>query len=97
MVIGRAVLIQKDPAKGNLASNCRPFTCLPMMWKLLTGIMGEKLYQHLERNGLLVDEQMSRRAVEKRTQGIKDQLLVDKTVLKNCRRRHKFINGLDRL
>ena len=28
-----------------------------MMWKLLTGIMGEKLYQHLERNGLLVDEQ----------------------------------------
>ena len=91
------MLIQKDPAKGNRASNCRPIICLPMMWKLLTGIMGEKLYQLLERNELLVDEQMSRRAVEKRTQGTKDQLLTDKTVLKRCRRRHKFINGLDRL
>ena len=27
------------------------------MWKLLTGIMGEKLYHHLERNGLFKDEQ----------------------------------------
>ena len=57
MTIGRTVLIQKDPVKGNQASNYRPIACLPMMWKLLTGIMGEKLYQHLERNGLLVDEQ----------------------------------------
>ena len=43
MVRGRTVLIQKDPAKGAHASNYRPITCLPMMWKLLTGIMGEKL------------------------------------------------------
>ena len=57
MVRGRTVLIQKDPAKGVQASNYRPITCLPMMWKLLTGIMGEKLYHHLERNGLFKDEQ----------------------------------------
>ena len=57
MGTGRTVLMQKDPAKGNQARNYLPKACLPMMWKLLTGIMGEKLYQHLERNGLLVDEQ----------------------------------------
>ena len=45
--------------------------------------MGEKLYQHLERNGLLVDEQKGSRMV---TRGTKDKLLVDKTVLKNCQR-----------
>ena len=39
------------------ASNYHPIACLPMMWKLLTGVMGEKLYHHLERNGLLRDEQ----------------------------------------
>ena len=55
MVRGRTVLIQKDTAKGAQASNYRPIACLPMMWKLLTGVMGEKLYHHLERNGLLRD------------------------------------------
>ena len=54
------------------------------MWKLLAGIMGEKLYQHLERNGMLADEQ---KGCRKRSQGAKDQLLVDKAILKNCRRR----------
>lgn len=84
MVRGRTVLIQRDPVKGVQASNYRPITCLPMMWKLLTGIMGEKLYHHLERNGLLTDEQKGYR---KGSRGTKDQLLVDKAILKNCRRR----------
>ena len=52
-------------------------TCLPIMWKLLTGIMGEKLYQHLERNGMLADEQ---KGCRKRLQGVKDQLLVVKAI-----------------
>ena len=29
MVKGRTVLIQKDPAKGTVASNYRPIACLP--------------------------------------------------------------------
>ena len=57
MVRGRTVLIQNDSAKGALASNYRPIACLPLMWKLLTGVMEEKLYHHLERNVLLTDEQ----------------------------------------
>ena len=84
MVKGRTVLIQKDPMRGTQASNYRPIACLPMMWKLLTGIMGDKLYQHLERNGLLADEQ---KGCRKGSRGTKDQLLVDKAILKNCRRR----------
>ena len=80
----RTVLIQKDTMKGTQADNYCPITCLPIMWKLLTGIMGEKLYQHLERNGMLADEQ---KGCWKRSQGAKDQLLVDKAILKNCRRR----------
>ena len=42
MVKGRMVLIQKDRAKGTVASNYRPIACLPIMWKLLTGMIAEK-------------------------------------------------------
>ena len=84
MVRGRTVLIQKDTAKGAQASNHRPIACLPMLWKLLTGVMREKLYHHLERNGLPADEQNGCRMGSR---GSKDQLLVDKAILKSCRRR----------
>ena len=55
-----------------------------MMWKLLTGIMGEKLYHHLERNGLLKDEQ---KGCMKGSRGTKGKLFIGKAILKNCRRR----------
>ena len=38
---GRTVLVLKDMEKGNIATNFRPITCLPLMWKLFTGIMGD--------------------------------------------------------
>lgn len=79
---GRTVLIQKDPAKGTQASYYRPIVCLPIMWKLLTGIMGEKLYQYLERNG-----ENEQKGCRKGSRGTKDQLLIDKAILNNCRRR----------
>ncbi|CAH3162414.1 unnamed protein product, partial [Porites evermanni] len=55
-----------------------------MIWKLLMGIIVEKLYRHLERNGLLVNDEQ--KGCRKGSRGTKDQLLVDKTVVKNCRR-----------
>ena len=47
MVTSRTVLIQKDPSKGNGAGNYRPIACLPLLWKLLTGIFAQKAYKHL--------------------------------------------------
>ena len=40
---GRTVPCQKDPQKGNTANNNRPSTCLPLMWKLLTGVIAEEM------------------------------------------------------
>ena len=57
MVKGRTVLIQEDPAKGTVASNYTPIACLPLMWKLLTGIFGDKIYDHLLMNRILAYEQ----------------------------------------
>lgn len=44
MTKGKTVLIQKDPAKGNDPSNYRPITCLPLAWKILTGIISEETF-----------------------------------------------------
>ena len=82
MVMGRTVLIQKDLAKGTAASNYRPIACLPLMWKLLTGTLAEKLYQHFLLNKLLPDEQ---KGCRKRSRGTKDQLLIDKTLLREAK------------
>ena len=57
MVNGRTTLIVKDKTKGNLVSNFRPITCLPMMWKLFTGTIAEEIYSHLESNNILPVEQ----------------------------------------
>ena len=38
MTTGRTVLIPKDSSKGNIPSNYRPITCLPIMYKVLTAI-----------------------------------------------------------
>ena len=48
MTYGCTVLCQKDPQKGNAADNYRSITCLPLMWKLLTGVIAEEMYNYLE-------------------------------------------------
>lgn len=48
MTKGRTVLIPKDPTEGNIPSNFRPITCLPLMWKLLTSMISDILYEHLQ-------------------------------------------------
>ena len=89
MVKGRTVLLQKDPAKGRAASNYRPIACLPLMWKLLTGIFAEKIYDHLQTNSLLPDEQ---KGCRKQSRGTKDQLLIDREVLKEARRKKRHLS-----
>ena len=89
MVKGRTVLIQKDPAKGTAPSNYRPITCLPIMWKLLTGIFSGKIYHHLDANGLLPFEQ---KGFRKRSKGTKDQLLIDKAVLRKAKLSKRYLS-----
>ena len=81
---GTTVLIMKDKEKGNIVTNYRPITCLPVMWKLFTSIFSESIYYHLEQNHLLPEEQ---KGCRKNSRGTKDQMLIDKMILRNCKRR----------
>ena len=56
-------MLQKDRSKGNVASNYRPITCLSLMWKLLTGVIADQIYAHLDQEKLLLEEQKGARKV----------------------------------
>ena len=84
MVTGKTLLCVKEIEKGNVVSNFRPITCLPLLWKLLTAVLAEDIYNHLEIKNLLPVEQ---KGCRKRSRGTKDQLLIDKMIIRNCKKR----------
>ena len=86
MTKGRTVLLLKDIKKGNIVSNYRPITCLPLMWKLLTGMIAEDMYTHLEGRGVLPEEQ---KGCKKGSRGTNDLLYIDQQILREVKRRKK--------
>ena len=79
----KTTLIQKDPEKGNAANNYCPIAYLPLMWKLMTSVLAEKVYAHLSEKKVLPDEQ---KGCRKDSRVMKDQLLIDKKILKHCKK-----------
>ena len=86
MTKGRTVLILKDIKKGNIVSNYRPITCLPLMWKLLTGMIAEDMYIHLEEKGVFPEEQ---KGCRKDSRGTNDLLYIDQQILREVKRRKR--------
>ena len=85
MTVGKTVLCQKDPSKGNAVDNYRAISCLPLMWKLMTGTIAESIYSFLDVNDKRSVEQ---KGCRKKSRGAKDQLLIDRMILCDCRKRH---------
>ena len=67
-----------------MPSNYRPITCLPTTFKLMTAIIAEAIQNHLEQNSLIPEERKGNR---RKSRGTKDQLLIDKMMLRNAKRR----------
>lgn len=84
LTTGRTILLMKDKAKGPIPSNYRPITCLPTTFKLLTAIIAHSIQTYLESNDLMPEEQKGNR---RGTRGTKDQLLIDKMILRNSKTR----------
>ena len=85
MKTGKTILCQKDPGKGNAVDNYRPFSGLPLLWKLMTGIIANSVYEYLEMYNLLPVEQ---KGCRRSSRGTKGQLLLNKMVLNDCKKRH---------
>ena len=86
MTKGKTKLIQKDPSKGTAPNNYRPITCLPMMWKILTAHIKEKIYYSLTSRGLFPDEQ---KGCRKGSRGTAELLFIDRHILNENKTRRK--------
>ena len=83
---GRTSLLQKDRSKSNVACDYRPITCLPLLWKLLTGIIADQIYTHLDHEKLLPEEQ---KRCRKGSRGTNDLFYIDSVVIKEVKSRNK--------
>ena len=76
---GRTSLLQKDKSKDDVGNNHRPITSLPLMRKLLTGVIADQIYGHLDHDKLIPEEQ---KGCRKGSRGTNDSLYIDGTVIK---------------
>ena len=83
---GKTSLLQKDKSKGNVASNYRPLTCLSLIWKLSTGVIADQIYEHLDQEKLLPEEQ---KGCKKGSRGTNDLVYIDRAVFKEVKSRNK--------
>ena len=86
MTKGKTTLIQKDPSKGTAPNNYRPITCLPMMWKILTAQIREKIYYSLTIHGLFPGEQ---KECHKGSRGRAELLYIDQHILNERKTKRK--------
>ena len=82
LIQGRTVLVMKDPQQGPMPINYRPITCLSTNWKLLSGILADKI-------GIHMDQYMhkAQRGIGGGSRGSKHQLLIGQSVVKDARSR----------
>ena len=83
---GGTSLLQKDKSKGNVVNNYGAITCLPLMWKLLTAVIVDQIYAHLDQEKLLPEEQ---KGCRKGSRGTNDLLYVDRAVINEVKSGNK--------
>ena len=67
-----------------IPKNYRPIACLPTTFKILTSVITDRLYSHLEKESIMAPEQ---RGGKKNCYGCKDQLMINNVILENCKKK----------
>lgn len=78
----------QDPSK------YRPITCLPTMYKLLTSVITNKIYDHLDKNNIITEEQ---KGCRKGSRGCREQIVIDSTITEYCKKQkgNMFVAYID--
>ena len=72
-----------------IPKNYRPIACLPTTFKILTSVITDRLYNHLEKKSIMTPEQ---RGGKKDCYGCKDQLIINNVLLENCKKKKKNLS-----
>ena len=73
MTTGRTVLCQKDQERGRAVENYRSISCLPLTWKLMTGIIANCMYEFFVENDAL---RVKQKGCRRKSGGTKDHAVV---------------------
>ena len=65
--------------------NYRPITCLTTTYKLLSAMITDRIHLFLDQNDIFPNEQ---KGCKKKCYGSKDQLMINKTIIETCKRKH---------
>ena len=84
MVTGKTLLCIKEIQKRNLVSNFRPITCLPLIRKLLAGILTEELH---ERSKKQIHYHGNKSDGGKKAEAQKINYSSTEMIVKDCKRR----------
>lgn len=88
MTRGVTYLMPKTDQFSEDPSKYRPITCLPTLYKVLTSIISEKIYKHLQLNNLLDEEQ---KGCRRGSRGCKEQLVIDAVITKTAVQRKQSL------
>ena len=72
-----------------IPKNYRPVACKPTIFKILTSVITDRLYRHLENESIMTPQQ---RGGKKDCYRCKDQLIVNNAILENCKTKKKNIS-----
>ena len=70
-------------------ANYRPITCLPTLYKIITSLITQIIEKHLTLHNILTEEQ---KGCRKKSQGCKEQLIIDSTILKQAEEHQRNLN-----
>nr|AAA92147.1 reverse transcriptase [Bombyx mori] len=71
------------------ASQYRPITCLPTIYKILTTVITKKINSHIEHNNILAEEQ---KGCRRGHMGCKEQLIIDSTIMKHATTKNRNLH-----
>ena len=72
-----------------IPKNYRPIACLPTTFKILTSVITDRLYNHLENESIMTNEQAGGK---KDCYRCKEQLMINNTILENCKAKKKNVS-----
>ncbi|KAL1448229.1 hypothetical protein WDU94_006605 [Cyamophila willieti] len=88
LTVGSTILLYKGKEPKN-PKQYRPITCLPTTYKIITSVLSNRIYKHLEENNILPIEQ---KGCRRKAQGCKDQLLISKFITENAKKKKKNLS-----
>jgi hypothetical protein len=86
LTAGVIFLVPKNENTEN-PKNYRPVTCQPTMYKLITSVISRRMQKYMDEENLIPKEQ---KGCYRGSKGCKDQLLISKAILQECKRRENI-------